>query len=190
MNKTTPTASDDSKLKELILYVSQQCATDPMFGATKLNKILFYSDFTAYRTLGKAITGAEYQKLVMGPAPRRLKPLREKMIEDGDLVVQNRDLPLGNVQHRPINLRSPRLDLFTAYEISLVDSIINSFRSFSAQGVSDLSHEEPSWRVANHGETIPYSLAFLKVKEPTEYDVQRGRRVAIENQELLASIFA
>jgi hypothetical protein len=40
---------DDEKLRELILYVSTLSKDDDNFGATKLNKLLFYADFLAYQ---------------------------------------------------------------------------------------------------------------------------------------------
>ena len=54
---------DEEKLSELILYISQKCATDPKFGAVKLNKILYLSDFLAFGNWGEPITGVEYQHL-------------------------------------------------------------------------------------------------------------------------------
>ena len=33
------------KFRELILYIAQESEGDPNFGATKLNKILFFCDF-------------------------------------------------------------------------------------------------------------------------------------------------
>jgi hypothetical protein len=71
------------KLKELILYISQKCASDPNFGAIKLNKILYFSDFASFAHYGEPITGAEYQKLEQGPAPRRMVPVRNEMQRSG-----------------------------------------------------------------------------------------------------------
>jgi hypothetical protein len=83
---------DERKMKELILYISQKCADDAKFGATKLNKILYFSDFLAYAYHGSPITGFEYQKLPNGPAPRRLVPVREQLMESGELGIQ--EVPL------------------------------------------------------------------------------------------------
>ena len=47
------------KFRELLVYVSKKCEDDPTFGAVKLNKILYYADFAAYRQGGKPITGAQ-----------------------------------------------------------------------------------------------------------------------------------
>lgn len=60
------------KFRELILYVANMSRNDPDFGAVKLNKILYYADFRAYRELGRPISGAAYRKLSEGPAPRQL----------------------------------------------------------------------------------------------------------------------
>lgn len=61
----------EEKLRELILYIAQKSKTDPRCGAVKLNKLLYYADFSAYRLLGRAITGAEYQHLKKGRRPER-----------------------------------------------------------------------------------------------------------------------
>ena len=65
---------DEEKLAELILYVAEKIQSDRTAGATKLNKYLYFADFSAVRKLGHPITGAEYQRLRHGPAPRRLPP--------------------------------------------------------------------------------------------------------------------
>ena len=46
-----------SRFRELILYCALKSETHRFFGATKLNKCLFYADFLAYRALGSSITG-------------------------------------------------------------------------------------------------------------------------------------
>src|SRR5438034_10969942 len=77
-----------ARLRELILYVSQRCANDPTFGATKLNKILFYADFFSYFRFGEPIAGIEYQRLPNGPAPKQLLPVRRQMLAEGDLAME------------------------------------------------------------------------------------------------------
>ena len=74
-----PLVPDDEKFKELVLYIARKSECDPRFGATKLNKLLFFSDFLAFKRLGSPITGQTYFKLDHGPAPRRMLPLKERM---------------------------------------------------------------------------------------------------------------
>jgi hypothetical protein len=47
---------ETKKLQELILYVAKMSEGDPAFGAIKLNKLLFYSDFRAFLDARKSIT--------------------------------------------------------------------------------------------------------------------------------------
>lgn len=72
------------KFRELILYVARETEDDPKCGATKLNKILFYADFLAYRELGSSLSGQTYQRLEHGPAPRGIVPAVEAMQESGE----------------------------------------------------------------------------------------------------------
>jgi len=152
---------DEQKLEELILYISEKCANDSTFGAVKLNKILCFSDFIFYAYHGVGITGVEYQKLPAGPAPRRLLPVRDKMIRESSLALQEVPLRSGYVQKRTVNLRKPRLDLFSGEEIALVDSVIEALSQVDADTTSAISHEMVGWMVASPGETIPYNTVYF-----------------------------
>ena len=91
------------KLRELILYICVACDADPYFGSTKLNKLLFFSDFAFFGATGRPISGAEYQKLENGPAPRIMKPLLDDMQERRELAIADRDRD-GLPQKRPVAL--------------------------------------------------------------------------------------
>ncbi len=169
---------DDARFKELVLYICEKCAADPKFGATKLNKTLYFSDFLAYAELGNPITGMEYQKLPNGPAPRRLLPLREEMVKADELAVQRVRLVSGRIQERPINLRSANLDMFTSRQIALVDSIIEALRDSTAEEVSELSHRMVGWKAVDPGDTIPYETIFISDEPMSEADLQRAHELS------------
>jgi hypothetical protein len=142
-----------------------KCDDDPYFGATKLNKALFYSDFEAYRRLGAAITGAEYRALPHGPAPKQLLPSRRQMEQtDRSIAVQTK----GN-QKRVVALRDPNLQIFTASEIAVVDEVIEQLAYLDTQTVEDRSHGFLGWKAAMARSiaagggpvTIPYSTVFV-----------------------------
>src|SRR5246127_1050869 len=153
--------ADERKLAELILYISQKCANDPTFGAVKLNKILCYSDFLFYAYNDRGITNVEYQKLPNGPAPRRLIPVRERLIQNGDLAVQEVALKSGQTQKLTVNLRKPNLDIFSGTEIATVDRVIESMENVTAENVSEMSHTLVGWLVVDEGETIPYNTIYF-----------------------------
>ena len=168
---------NEKKLKELILYIADRCAEDTTFGAVKLNKILYLSDFIAYGEFGKPITGVEYMKLPNGPAPKRLLPIREELVKAGELHIREISY-FGRTQHRIIPLRKPRLDVFTQKEISLVDHVINALCGVSASDVSTYTHKHAGWRVAEDKGTIPYESVFLSDDPMTDDDIERGRELA------------
>lgn len=155
---------DEQKFKELIIYLAWKCDDDPYFGATKLNKALFYSDFKAYRRLGAAITGAEYRALPHGPAPKQLLPIRRRMEKtDRSIALQTK----GH-QKRVVALRDPNLNIFTANEITVVDEVIGQLADLDTQTVED-SHGFLGWKAAmargiaagGGPVTIPYSTVFV-----------------------------
>jgi hypothetical protein len=159
-------AVSDSKLKELILYVAKKSLDDPFYGATKLNKILFFSDFLAFKKLGKSITGATYVKLEHGPVPDNFKAIREELLQLKDAASQKTEIG-GYTQDRLIHLRDPRLMEFSGEEIAIVDEMIDLLRKMSASEASEFSHRFIGWQVAQMGETIPYETVYVKSREPS-----------------------
>lgn len=178
---TAPSLSpEEKKLAQMILYSSQKCATSKTWGSVMLNKVLFFSDFLAYGNLGKAISGVEYQNLRMGPAPRRLLPVRDKMIADKELTIQPVRLKSGNFQQRPVNLREPDLSIFGGDQIAILDNVIESFRDMVADDISELSHRMVGWKMTKEGETIPYATVFLSDAPLNDAEIKRGTELAAE----------
>lgn len=146
------------KFSELIIAICS--LNDDFCGATKLNKLLFFSDMEAYLELGKTITGQEYQKLPHGPAPKHVLPTTNKLERSGDLVIQTRCF--GNhVQKKPIATRQPDLTVFTDMEINIINRVIDRFRNKTAKEISDISHEYVGWQLSNYYEKIPFETAFI-----------------------------
>jgi hypothetical protein len=165
----------DQRLRELIIYISMKCMDDPGFGATKLNKILYFADTIAFRTRGIPITGVEYMKLGRGPVPKHLVPIRDKMIDEGDIVLIQREY-FGHEQHRTIPLREPDLGIFDAEAISIVDEVVYRLFGENADVVSELSHGI-AWRVPEDHESIPYEAAFLSNRPLDEDDTTRANEL-------------
>lgn len=167
----------EEKLGELLLYIAKRCSGDAAFGATKLNKILFFSEFEAYRDLGSAITGVPYQNLELGPAPRRLLPVQTRLIDSGFARLDHIPTPTG-MQKRLVPLREPNLGSFSDHELELVDRVIERLRSRNASQASQDSHEEVGWLATSTGETIPYHMALLSRPAPTVDDEKFIERLA------------
>ena len=158
---------NETKLRELILYLARKSESDPKCGAVKLNKLLFFSDFIFYAKTGKPITGSEYQRIEHGPALRRLLPVRTDMLSRGECAIQVRNY-YGKPQKRLVALRDPKLSVFTAEEIALVDEVLEAFCDHDARTISGITHDLPVWQAFGDKETIPYEAIFVNNRPLTE----------------------
>ncbi len=170
--KATETRKD-KLLQELALYIAQKSIGDESFGATKLNKLLFYSDFLAFLNFGKSITGSDYFRLANGPAPRRWIPVRKGMLDSGDAIMLQSEFH-GFPQHRLIPRRPAHLGEFTPEQIALVDKVINLHRGKTAAEISDESHDFVGWRLAADQETIPYQVARISRHPISQERIEYG----------------
>ena len=164
-----PTVQAD-KLRELVLLVAERARDEHYFGRVKLNKVLFYIDFRAYRDNGQAVTGAEYQRMDFGPVPRELRTVLDQMLQDKSAALRE-ELVGSYTQSRVVPLREADTSVFSAEELNVIDSVLSEFRGLSGSRSSDLSHEEAGWRLAREGETIPYFTAYLMTPRLSEDDI-------------------
>lgn len=169
----------DNRLRELILYIAARCESHDNFGAIKLNKILFFADYLSYLTYGESITGAPYQKLPNGPAPLYLVPIREQMEANGDIVIRKEPF-FFKTQHRIIALRAPKLDMFRARDIALLEDVIDQCENRSATDLSDMSHGL-AWKVAHEKELIPYETVLLNNRGIDEQDIAEAKQLIQEH---------
>jgi hypothetical protein len=172
-------ANNDEKIEELILFVATRSENDPFFGATKLNKILFFAEFLAYAKFGKAITGHAYMRLSKGPVLKAMMPVQNRMVENKLLAVRERD-HFGKTQKRVVPLRDANLKVFSSEEIAVVTEVIDALRKNNAKGVSSLSHKFGGWKLAQDKETIPYEMALVEFKKPRKKDVAKALANRVE----------
>jgi hypothetical protein len=173
--------ADENKLAELILYVAEKIRGDPTGGATKLNKVLYFAEVGHIRAHGLPITGAQYRKLPNGPAPRFLRQIRTRLIEEERAKLLPDDY-FGRTMDRLIPLVAARTEMFSDAEVESVEKVIKALWGKSAKWVSDLSHEEPGWQLVDDDEDIPLCTAYLP-KDPhrlTPAGEERRRQLAVE----------
>lgn len=167
---------NEEKFKEAILFIAAASEEDEGFGATKLNKVLYYADFTAYRRLGEPITGATYQKLNEGPAPRELLRVRRSLIDAGYASIEHRPYFTGTQQrlkvapqHKPEALRPKHL---SPVEVSILREVLHALVGMNGREVSELSHKEVGWLATAYKETIPYETAWLSTFGDAEQELE------------------
>ena len=173
-----PNMNGEARLREMILYIASKCGGDPTFGAVKLNKILHRSDLRCFAQHGMPLTGVEYQALQNGPAPRRLVPVRNSMLQNREIAEEERPAPGGHRQVRIIARRMADLSAFDAHQLAVVDAEIDALWGNRAVDASAESHGR-AWRIARKsGDLIPYEAAFLSDDPPGSDDSARARGLA------------
>lgn len=170
---------DEAKVAELLLYVAITTERDDTAGATKMHKILYFSELAHLRRYGRPITGALFQKLEHGPGLRRMRPIIQRLEEEGAAKEVERD-HFGYPQKRLLALREPDLTRFTAEEIASVDGIIRQFWARSAREVSEVSHRDLGWSAVDYGEDIPYSLAFIVERDLSDQVILHAKELEME----------
>ena len=173
---------DRRKFKELILYISEKYKSDPTYGSTVLNKVLFFSDFIAYGKFGAPITGADYIRERRGPVPRAVRtgsqsPIRE-LLRDGAITIKETPQPRGTLI-TVVPKRPPNVSVFSPEELALVDSVIESFSGWRGGTLSKYTHQFVGWQSVPLNDTIPYETIFFGPDQRlSDEEIQFGQALA------------
>jgi hypothetical protein len=163
------------KFKELIVYLcaSAEQAEDEGFGMVKLNKLLYRSDFEAYRLLGRSITGETYEKQEFGPVARHLPIVLDELAAAGRLRWQT--ISRGPHARKVPTITADSdsmadLSSFGGDELRIVKSSEKELAVHGGKSVSKWSHEQSAgWRMAReNGEAIDYATAIISTDPITE----------------------
>lgn len=111
---------------------------------TKLNKLLFYSDFAYFRKTGYSITGLTYKAIPYGTVPEHYDKLFVKLVDDEKIEIKNSEI--GDY-YCEIFKGVDNFDdsLFTNSEIDTLNLVANRFKSLSTTAVVKLNHDEKAW---------------------------------------------
>jgi hypothetical protein len=172
--------ANSSRLRELILYIAARMEKDHHAGQgrIKLAKLLWLTDFEAYRRLGHSITDTRYVADEMGPSPvDELLAVRD-LESTGGLEME----PGFERQKLPRAQRPPRTEVFSAEELHLVDDVLTRYREWTGRQLVHLAHQHPGYKLVGMGEEVPYDSVFLPVEPPSEEAVELGRRLIREGK--------
>jgi len=129
---------------------------------TKLNKLLFYTDFLHFREFGVSLTGAAYAKLPYGPCPDDFQHLLDLMEKENIIVVKEFYHPIGNEEIAESRLYTPaskREILLSQREKEFIDFVVKTIGSKKASELSDLSHKEKAYKETEDYKNIDYRYA-------------------------------
>lgn len=144
------------KAKQVILYFADLCR--PF--TTKMNKLLFYSDFLHYKRFGNSITGLNYIAIDKGPVPKRYSTLYDQTetICKEEIIFPN---GCSGEQLVPQKDRTFDRTLFSESEISILEEVGTKLKDIKTNDIVTLSHQEAAW-IENEKQhkVISYNYAF------------------------------
>lgn len=161
---------DRDKFRALVLYIIWRTSHASGFGATKLNKALWFAEARAFEAYGKPITGETFVRDKFGPRSKHLKEVCLELEEAGQIEPFAEPVHSYNAtRYRAINPADSTA--FTPEELALVDWWISSIaEKHTAGSISDLSHDY-GWEVARMGEELPiHSFLARRLRSPTTTD--------------------
>ncbi|MBE9465492.1 type II toxin-antitoxin system antitoxin SocA domain-containing protein [Dyadobacter subterraneus] len=128
---------------------------------TKLNKLLFYTDFNAYQVYGYSMSGLSYQAIQYGPVPFRYDRLYLKLCESEKITIREKEYGDGIYGD---DIRSnEKFDSFDFQDIDIeiLEFVANKYGFLQTKIIVDRSHKETAW-IENHEDSslINYRYAF------------------------------
>lgn len=173
-------AGGQRRLREAILYVATKGSEMEFLGGIKLNKILWRGDFRSYFHRQQPVTGRQYQRLKLGPAPVEMRPVISGMLRDCILKIQKRKV-FGHIEDRPIALDAPVMRFFSPDDIEYLDESIKHYWSMTGTETSDESHGI-AWRSRHDGDAIPYEAAFFEDATLPEQTLERFAKMGAKRE--------
>jgi putative zinc finger/helix-turn-helix YgiT family protein len=146
---------DPARFKAMVLHFCK----DPGVPRTKLNKLLWYADFLAFRQNTTSISGARYAHLPHGPAPDNFDTLFA-WLSGPEGVLRLDEASSGNLAWELlVATETPDYGQFSNSELALLAQVAEKFKDATARKMSDLSHKEPGYEQTRDGEIISYEFA-------------------------------
>ena len=165
---------DRNKFRRLVQYIAWKAGRRDWFGATKLNKVLWFADARLFVLRGAPITGATYIREKFGPVPRQIMPIRSELEREGVIRVFN-----DGTLVRVVAEEKPDLSIFSREELQAVDYWIEHIdEDHTAASISEESHDY-AWDIAETGEELPlYAILANRIRDPDDEELERLREKA------------
>ncbi|MEP6646612.1 MAG: type II TA system antitoxin MqsA family protein [Saprospiraceae bacterium] len=110
----------------------------------KINKLLFYCDFLAYKSSGFSISGLSYRAIQFGPVPSGYDNLFA-LLQNDQTIFADWQLEDKNPRELFFAQTKPNTDLLSKFENEILDFICEKFSDTSSWHLVEMSHAEKGW---------------------------------------------
>ncbi len=132
---------DYNKIGQVLSFFSK-CEID--LYKTKVNKLLFYSDFLNYQRLGNSMLGITYRAIPFGPVPAEYEKIYRRLYDDFVIDVEQKQIDHNYTElFKPFVSFNP--DLFQANELKVLEDVAEKFKEKNTVEIVKISHLEKAW---------------------------------------------
>jgi uncharacterized phage-associated protein len=149
------------KFKQVLLYLLEKTTGKPNVGLTVLYKLLYFIDFDYYEKYEDQLMGLTYIKNHHGPTPREFVKVVEDMKKSNELEeVQSKFFTYEQKKFLP--RITADLSKLNGQELEMIDSVLARYADKTAKDLSDITHADTPWAVADDGQNIEYDHVFYR----------------------------
>lgn len=112
---------------------------------TRLNKLLFYADFSYFKYFGKSISGLQYAAIPKGPVPDNYDLKYTLLFNENILSTELLTINANEVE-KFVALEKFKEEYFDESEIQMMQTVLDHFRYKKTQEIIDISHKESAWK--------------------------------------------
>lgn len=145
---------DFNKFKNMVVFLIKNGKT---LSKTRLNKLLFYSDFMFFSENSVSMSGATYIHDYYGPVPSDFDLLYtvlrdQNVIDSVPFEDGHGEMLLANVEFND--------SYFSEQELMLLNTVSKKFKNYNAKKMTDYSHKEKAYKETESKGIISYKYAF------------------------------
>lgn len=147
------------KFTEMVVYFSTMLSPFK----TKMNKLLFYSDFLMFKQSCFSISGMRYKAIDMGPVPNNFQSIFEYLANKDEIDIVSTEFPQGYTGEKFVARKDRpfKPDLFSENELKTLEKVATIFKETSTNDIVKLSHLEQAWKENEINKSvISYDYAF------------------------------
>ncbi len=159
------------KFKQVLLYIVSKVGGRPNIGQTALYKLLYFIDFDYYEKYQQYLIGATYIKNTHGPSPVSFAKIVRDLEEQGKLV-EVRSKFFQYDQKKYVATGESEVSLLSASELKHINDELERLASKTTKELSDLSHIDTPWRVAEDKAVLNYRHVFYRPDETSVGDYE------------------
>lgn len=146
---------DITKVKNIIIFFLNKSGS---LCPTKLNKLLFYTDFYHYKEYAVGLSGLEYVAYPYGCVPYRYQTIYDNI---GGIERDVVEFSNGNIGELLTTKESFDEKIFSESELIILNQVYEKYKNYTPKMISEENHTTKAW-IENIGKqsSVRYDYAF------------------------------